>query len=169
MLLRTHDRNVPAAKRQTVNNTKPSLVRIIPGNKPYVTLFSAQLKIYITTSCSTLKNKEITITFYVFLQLLRGRAIIPFDGVTSHLCTTQESFFVVVFHYQCIDLFHNGGQIEYSFVLMLISLISLAAMGTIQKNISTKVRPVGLIDINTNATIYESGLCSTVFPLLLYT
>ena len=32
---------------------------------------------------------------------------------------------------------------------MLISLISLAAMGTIQKNISTKVRPVGLTDINT--------------------
>ena len=51
-------------------------------------------------------------------------------------------------------------QIKYSFVLMLISLISLATMGTIQKNISTKVRPVGLIDINTNvcAAIYESGL-----------
>ena len=44
-------------------------------------------------------------------------------------------------------LFDNGGQIKYSFVLMLISLISLAAMGTIQKNISTKVRQVGLIDI----------------------
>ena len=48
-----------------------------------------------------------------------------------------------------IDLFHNGGQIKYSFVWMLIGLISLAAMGTIQKNISTKVRAVDLIDINT--------------------
>ena len=46
--------------------------------------------------------------------------------------------------------------------LMLISLISLAAMGTIQKNISTKVRPVGLINnykgIIICAAIYESGL-----------
>ena len=36
-----------------------------------------------------------------------------------------------------------------SFVLMLISLTNLAAMGKIQKNISTKVRLVGLININT--------------------
>ena len=54
-----------------------------------------------------------------------------------------------------IDLFHNGGQIKYSFVWMLISLISLAAMGTIQRNISTKVRAVGLIDINTNLLLTE--------------
>ena len=40
-----------------------------------------------------------------------------------------------------IDLFHNGDQIWYSFVSMLISPISLAAMGTIQNN--------GLININT--------------------
>jgi len=52
-------------------------------------------------------------------------------------------------HLLVIGLFHNGGQIQYSFVLMLISLISLAAMGTIQTNISTKVRPVGLINVNT--------------------
>ena len=32
-----------------------------------------------------------------------------------------------------IDLFHNGDQIQYSFVLMLISLISLTAMGKILK------------------------------------
>ena len=38
---------------------------------------------------------------------------------------------------------------------MLISLISLAAMGTIQRNISTKVRAVGLIDINTNLLLTE--------------
>ena len=36
---------------------------------------------------------------------------------------------------QIIDLFHNGDQISYSFVLMLISLISLTAMGKILKNI----------------------------------
>ena len=50
---------------------------------------------------------------------------------------------------QVIDLSHNGDQIWYSFVLMLISPITLAAMGTIQKNVSTKVRPVGVININT--------------------
>ena len=37
----------------------------------------------------------------------------------------------------------NGNQTWYSFVLMLISLSYLAAMGKIQKNISTKVRPGG--------------------------
>ena len=34
-----------------------------------------------------------------------------------------------------MDLFHNGDQIKYSFVLMLINLISLTAMGKILKNI----------------------------------
>ena len=34
-----------------------------------------------------------------------------------------------------IDHFHNGHQIKYSFVSMLISLSNLAAMGKIQKNI----------------------------------
>jgi len=34
-----------------------------------------------------------------------------------------------------IDLFHNGDQIKYSFVLMLISLTNLTAMSKIQKNI----------------------------------
>ena len=34
-----------------------------------------------------------------------------------------------------IDLSHNGDQIYYSFILMLISLSNLAAMGKIQKNI----------------------------------
>ena len=32
---------------------------------------------------------------------------------------------------------------------MQISLSNLAAMGKIQKNISTKMRPVGLINVNT--------------------
>ena len=34
-----------------------------------------------------------------------------------------------------IDLFHNGNQIKYSFVLMLISLSDFSAMGKIQKNV----------------------------------
>ena len=34
-----------------------------------------------------------------------------------------------------MDLFHNSGQIKYSFVSMLISRCNLAAMGKIQKNI----------------------------------
>ena len=48
-----------------------------------------------------------------------------------------------------IDLFHNGVPIKYSFVLMLISLPSLVAMGKIQKNILPKMRPVAAININT--------------------
>ena len=56
---------------------------------------------------------------------------------------------IIIFLLTFIDLFHNGDQIWYSFVLMLISLISLASMGTIQKNVSIKERPVGLININT--------------------
>ena len=39
-----------------------------------------------------------------------------------------------------IDQFHNGGQIRYSFVLMLISLSSLASTSKFQKNICLKMR-----------------------------
>ena len=46
-----------------------------------------------------------------------------------------------------IDLFHNGGQIKYSFVLMLISPTSLATTSKFQKNICFKTRAVGLINI----------------------
>ena len=48
-----------------------------------------------------------------------------------------------------IDLFHNGGQIKYSFVLMLISPTSLATKSKFQKNICFKTRAVGLINIKT--------------------
>ena len=48
-----------------------------------------------------------------------------------------------------IDLFHNGGQINYSFVLMLISPTNLATTSKFQKNIFFKTRAVGLININT--------------------
>ena len=46
-----------------------------------------------------------------------------------------------------IDLFHNGGQIKYSFVLMLISLSSLATTSKFQKNFCFKMRAAGLINI----------------------
>ena len=39
-------------------------------------------------------------------------------------------------------------QIYYSIVLMLINLTSLNAIVKIQKNIQTKVRPVGLYNLN---------------------
>ena len=48
-----------------------------------------------------------------------------------------------------MDLFHNGGQINYSFVLMLISPTNLATTSKFQKNICFKTRAVGLININT--------------------
>ena len=36
---------------------------------------------------------------------------------------------------KCIDLFHNGDRIKYSFVLMQMSLSNLTAVGEIQENI----------------------------------
>ena len=53
------------------------------------------------------------------------------------------------FSHIAIDLFHNGGQIKYSFVLMLISLSNLVAMCKIQKNFCAEMRPVSLINIDT--------------------
>ena len=59
--------------------------------------------------------------------------------------------------YGCsIDLFHNGGQIKYSSVLMLISLTSPATTSKFQKNICFKTRAVGPININTKEC--KSGL-----------
>ena len=56
-----------------------------------------------------------------------------------------------------IDLFHNGSQIKNSFVLMPISLSSLATTSKFQKNICFKTRAVGLISINTKeVALYEN-------------
>ena len=46
----------------------------------------------------------------------------------------------------------HGDQIKYSFVSMLISLSNLLDRGKVQMNVfeSFKVRPVGLINVNTN-------------------
>lgn len=49
---------------------------------------------------------------------------------------------------QTVDVFHNGDWIQYSSVPMLLCLSNLAVIGKIQTNISTKMRSVGLIDIN---------------------
>ena len=54
-----------------------------------------------------------------------------------------------MFKSNIIDLFHNGSQIKYSFVLMLISLSSLATTSKFQKNICFKMRAVGLINTKT--------------------
>ena len=57
-----------------------------------------------------------------------------------------------------IDVFHNGDRVQYSFVLMLISLSNLSAMSKIQKNIETKVRPLGPID-------HFTVVCLVAWPL----
>ena len=63
---------------------------------------------------------------------------------------------------KAIDLFHNGVQIKYSFVLpvMLISLSSLATTSKFQNNFCFKMRAVGPINIKNVkvVAIYESGL-----------
>ena len=48
-----------------------------------------------------------------------------------------------------VDLFHNGGQIKFSVVLMLVTLSSLATTSKFQENICFKMRVVSLININT--------------------
>ena len=62
-----------------------------------------------------------------------------------------SSVLVVEMNSIIIDLFHNGGQIKYSFVLMLISPTSLATKSKFQKNnfICFKTRAVGLTNIRT--------------------
>ena len=55
----------------------------------------------------------------------------------------------------CMDLFHNGGQMKYSFVLMLISPTSLATASKFQNNTCFKTRAVGLINIKTKE--FKSG------------
>ena len=50
-----------------------------------------------------------------------------------------------IYLFRAIDLFHNGSQIKYSSVLILISLPTTS---TFQKNICFKMRAVGLININ---------------------
>ena len=57
-----------------------------------------------------------------------------------------------------IDLFHNGGQIKCSFVLMLISLSSLVTTSKFQKNIYFKLRAIGLININTKECKFSRHL-----------
>ena len=54
----------------------------------------------------------------------------------SVLITTPQTAFIMVIEFNTF------------FVSVLISFSNLAAMGKIQKNICTKVRPVGLININ---------------------
>ena len=74
---------------------------------------------------------------------------------------TTTYFLRIVLNRAKIDLFHNGGQINYSFVLMLISPTNLATTSKFQKNICFKARAAGLININTKeceVAIYESGL-----------
>ena len=64
-----------------------------------------------------------------------------------------------------IDLFHNGSQIKYSSVLILISLSILATTSKFQKNICFKMRAVGLININATECKGKVAICeSGLFP-----
>lgn len=60
-------------------------------------------------------------------------------------CIVALSYLLI----SCLDLFHDGDQIEYSFVSMPINISKLALIGKIQKNIQAKVRPVGPEKTNT--------------------
>ena len=68
---------------------------------------------------------------------------------------------VNVFYPAEIDLFHNGGQILYSFALMLISLTSLPTTSKFQKNICFKTRAVGLINIKTRKNVKVVAICES--------
>jgi len=65
-------------------------------------------------------------------------SVLAFDGSASAREVRQRSN---------VDRLHNGDRSSYSFV----SLSNLAFRGKVQNNTQTKVRPVGLIKINTKA------------------
>ena len=70
------------------------------------------------------------------------KQILSFVSENQYGCWSRE--------WKCsADLFHNGGQIKYSFILMLITLSSLATTSKFQENICFKMRAVGLTNINT--------------------
>ena len=71
------------------------------------------------------------------------------SGVTTDWPGDYHGFFIQrgAKSYHPIGLLHNGGQIKCSFVLMLISLSSLAATSKFQKNFCFKMRAVGLITV----------------------
>ena len=53
-----------------------------------------------------------------------------------------------IYLFCAINPFHNGSQIKYSSVLILISLSIVATTSKFQKNICFKMRAIGLININ---------------------
>ena len=61
----------------------------------------------------------------------------------------ENRIFILNWNEITIDPFHNGGEIKYSCVLMLIRLSSLATTSKFQNNICFKMRAVCLININT--------------------
>ena len=68
--------------------------------------------------------------------------------ITKHEKQIKRNIQRQFFKLPVIDVFHNGGQMKYSSVLMLLSLSSLATASKFQKN-CFKMRAVGLININT--------------------
>ena len=81
--------------------------------------------------------------------------LMPLSSVLSLLLASSFSSSVQTLRFSAtrlptsIDLFHNGGQVKYYFVLMIISLTSLAMTSKFQKNICFKTRAVGLINTKT--------------------
>ena len=75
-------------------------------------------------------------TFYRVTNKLAITFLVT-QGYTDAFCAPHQNFWHMLFKFyvdnNLIDLFHNGGQIKYSFVLMLISLTRLATMCKIQR------------------------------------
>ena len=100
------------------------------------------------------------------LRLQTATKLVILLFLTKLLCSWQFSKFLKVVNSYNIDLFHNGGQIKYSFVLMLISLTSLITTSKFQKNICFKTRAVGVINIKTKKC--KSGCHLWKWPIVFH-
>ena len=111
-----------------------------------ITVHAISMSVQLLLSHTVTANIIITVIIHMLMPLSSVLSLLLASSFSSSVQTLQFSATSLP---TLIDLFHNGGQIKYSFVLMLISLTSLAMTSKFQKNICFKTRAVGLINIKT--------------------
>ena len=92
--------------------------------------------------CAQCRQREAAGDHFKINKIIRNiiRSLGYLQDVVHRRAQTQFKFTCGNF----LDLFHNGGQIKYSFVLMLISPTNLVTTSKFQKNICFKTMAVGL-------------------------
>ena len=146
-----------------MQNNLPVLYFICAHNLLLITCFITSLIAVVLIKFSLCQNKMQgnTLPIFVVKEVKKSKNLVEPTGSASNKIFGSEQPWVALLNQQewlkeleatsksPIDLFHIGGQIRYSFVLMLISLTSLVMTSKFQKNICFKTRAVGLINIKT--------------------